>query len=323
MTTSQPAMPTSRDGLILALYQADVPVAEIASRASVCVKTVRNIARRAGLPARIAPAPERNREVALRYAAGDRVQAIADAHGLTTQAVRGIAARAGLPARTNWRRRYPLDETAFDRPTKTGWWLVGLLAADGSVHEAENRISLCQSMKDVDVLHAFYAYVGCPERPITRLRLSKEAAARQLPRSPAGEARIFSARIVRALARYGVVPRKTASMRLSEEASSRAATWLGVLDGDGSVGIYRDGRQLSVVFFGTKALMAQCEAFWRRQLGFTDSRPTARPHAKGLWTFCLSCSKARAAARVLLAASPTSMRRKRELLTQIAGSTSR
>jgi hypothetical protein len=321
MTTSQPAMPSIRDDTIVALYQAGAPVAEIASHAGVCVKTVRNIARRAGVPPRNPPAPKRNREVALRYAAGDRVHAIADAHGITTPAVRAIAARAGLPARTNWRRRYPLDEAAFDRPTTTGWWLVGLLAADGSINEAEDRISLCQSMKDVDVLHAFYAYVGCPERPLTMLNLSEEAATRQLPRSPAAEARIFSARIVRALARYGVVPRKTASMRLSEEASCEPATWLGVLDGDGCVGIYRDGREPRLTFFGTKALVAQCEAFWRRQLGFIDGSPTARPHARGLWTFRLSCAKAREAARMLLAASPTSMRRKRALLTQIAGST--
>lgn len=260
MTTSQPAVSTGRDDLILALYQRGAPVAEIASTAGVCAKTVRNIARRAGLPPRNAPAPDRNREVVRRYAAGDRVQAIADAYGITTQAVRRIAARSGLPPRTNWRRRYPLDETAFDRPSQTGWWLVGLLGADGSINEAENRISLCQSMKDVDVLHAFYAYVGCPDRPLTMLNLSEEAAARQLPRSPAAEARIFSARIVRALARHGVVPRKTTSMRLSDEASSKTATWLGVLDGDGSVGIYRDGREPRIVFFGTKALVAQCEA---------------------------------------------------------------
>jgi hypothetical protein len=316
-------MPTSRDSSILALYKAGAPVAEIASRSDVCVKTVRNVARRAGLPPRNAPIAERAREVALRYAAGDLVQVIADAHGITTSAVRGIAARAGLPARTEWRRRYPLDETAFDHLTNTGWWLVGLLAADGSINDAEHRISLCQSMKDADVLHAFYAYVGCPERPLTMLNLSQEAATRQFPRSPAAEARIYSTRMVRALARHGIVPRKTASMRLSDEASREAATWLGVLDGDGSVGIYRDGRQPRVVFFGTKALIGQCEAFWRRQLSFTDGGPAARPHTRGLWTFRLSCTKAREAARVLLASSPTSMLRKRALLTQIAGSTGR
>jgi hypothetical protein len=224
-----------------------------------------------------------------------------------------------VPARQGWRRRYPLNEEAFDRPTRIGWWLIGLLAADGSINAAENRISLCQSTKDVDVLHAFYEYVGCPARPLTMLNLSDEARARQLPRGPAAEARVFSKRLVRALARHGVVPRKTASMRLGDEASRRAAVWLGVLDGDGSVGIYRGGPRLS--FAGTEALMAQCERFWRAQLGIDGVRPSARPHARGIWVFNLCCARAEVAARILLGASPTSMGRKRLLLAQIAGRT--
>ena len=317
----QLAMPTDRHELIVALYEAGAPVTEIATRAAVCVETVRNVARRAGLPPRNAPAPERDREVCHRYARGDRVKAIAITYGISTTTVRGIAARAGLPPRREWQRRYPLDETAFDRPTSTGWWLIGLLAADGSVCATENRVSLCQATRDIDVLHAFYSYVGCPDRPVTILKLSDEAQAQQIPRGPAAEARIFSARIVRALAKHGVVPRKTASMALSEEASSEAATWLGVLDGDGSVGIYREGRVPQVWFCGSEALMSQCEAFWRGQLGFAGPRPATRPHTKNLWTFRLTCAKARAAARVLLASSATSMVRKRAVLAQIAGST--
>jgi hypothetical protein len=148
-----------------------------------------------------------------------------------------------------------------------------------------------------------------------------EARAGQYPRGPAAEARVFSRRLVKALARYGVVPQKTASMKLSEAASRRAAVWLGVLDGDGSVGVYRDGRASRLSFAGTEALMEQCERFWREQLGIDGARPSARPHAGGIWTFNLSCAKAEAAARLLLAASPVSMRRKRELLAQIAGRT--
>ena len=273
------------------------------------------------MPPRNAPAPERDRNVARRYARGDRVHAIAATYSISTAAVRRIAARSGLPPRKEWRRLYPLDESAFDRPTNTGWWLIGLLAADGSICTTEDRVSLCQATKDIDVLHAFYQYVGCPDRPVTMLRLSQEAAERQLPRGPAAEARIHSARIVRALARHGVVPRKTASLVLSQEASAQAATWLGVLDGDGSVGIYRHGREGRIRFYGTKALICQCEAFWREQLGFPGAGPAPRPHRSGLWCFSLTYAKARAAARILLASSPESMRRKRALLTQIAGRT--
>jgi hypothetical protein len=109
-------------------------------------------------------------------------------------------------------------------------------------------------------------------------------------------------------------------MKLSREASRKASVWLGVLDGDGSVGIYRNGRMPRIAFAGTQALMDQCETFWRASLGLTDPVPAARPHRKGIWTFNLHGPKAAAAAKVLLASSPISMLRKRALLVELAGS---
>jgi lambda repressor-like predicted transcriptional regulator len=311
-----------RDVLIATLYQQGVPVAEVAARAGVCIKTVRNVARRYGLPPRKPSQPERDALVAAAYKAGDKVASIANRYGIPRPRVRTIAQRAGLPPRVNWRQRYPLDETAFDDPTEVGWWLIGLLAADGSIHEGEQRVSLCQTLDDADVLHAFYDYVGCPDRPLTMLNLSEAAKARQYPRRPAAEARIFSKRIVSALARHGVVPRKTASMELSSAAASQTAVWLGILDGDGSVGNYRGGREPRVRFFGTRQLMTQCERFWRRTLAIESSSPAARPHRRGIWVFELGGRRARAAAALLVSSSPTSMKRKRaKLLALIAGST--
>jgi hypothetical protein len=229
-----------------------------------------------------------------------------------------VAARAGVPPRAGWQRRYPINEHAFDRPTPVGWWLVGLLAADGSINEGDHRISLCQTIEDADVLRAFYAYVGCPDRPLTMLNLSDAARRRQLPRRPAAEARVFSKRIVRALSRHGVVARKTAKLELGHEAAREPAVWLGLLDGDGSVGIYREGRQPRVRFSGTRRLMEQCEEFWHGRLQIVGPRPTATPHRKGIWQFSLCSEKARRAAEILLLSSPISQLRKRALLTEIA-----
>jgi hypothetical protein len=226
-----------------------------------------------------------------------------------------IARRADVCVKTV---RYPLDENAFNPPDAVGWWLIGLLAADGSIDEHQNRVSLCQTVDDADVLHAFYAYVGCPDRPLTMLNLSESAKRRTLPRRPAAEARIFSKRIVEALGRHGVVARKSKTLALSPEAAREPAVWLGLLDGDGSVGNYRAGRDPRVRFSGTRRLMEQCEGFWRRTLGFAEGRPAATPHRKGLWQFSLGGRNARAAARILLASSPTSLRRKRALLAEIA-----
>jgi hypothetical protein len=317
---TQASHKTRRNRLILLLYRCGTPVADIAEQAGVCVKTVRNVARRNGLPPRHAPQPQRDAIVIDRYRAGDRVAAIAADHSISSARVRHISAKAGLPPRSGWRRLYPIDESAFDHPTEVGWWLIGLLAADGSINAARNCISLCQTLDDADVLEAFYAYVGCPDRPPVMLNLSAAARARQLPRRPAAEARIFSKRIVAVLAQHGIVPRKNASLALGSEASRQAAVWLGILDGDGSVGIYRDGRLPKMAFAGTPTLIEQCEEFWRQTLGLSDPYPTARPHRRGTWVYAIWGRKARAAAKVLLASSPISMRRKRALLEEIAGS---
>jgi hypothetical protein len=318
MTNSAP----QRDVLVATLYQQGVPVAEIADRAGVCVKTVRNVARRFELPPRNPPNPERDARAIARYASGEKVTAIARELGISRSRIRLLAAGAGLPPRSDWQRRYPLDETAFDHPTNVGWWLIGLLAADGSIHAAEHRVTLCQTLGDADVLYAFYDYVGCPNRPLTMLNLSKEVQQRQYPRRPAAEARIFSRRIVRALARHGIVPGKTATTELSSEAASNPAVWLGLLDGDGSVGIYRHGRDVRVRFAGTRQVMTQCERFWRGVVPFDASTPAAHPHSRGIWVFDLAGAKARRAAEVLLAASPVSMARKRAKLSALVADSS-
>jgi len=223
-----------RHELIAELYREGLPVADIARRAGVGIKTVRNVARRAGLPPRNPSRPERDGEILVRYIAGDPVDAIATDCGVRRSRVRVVAARAGIPPRKGWQRLYPLDE------------------------------------------YAFYEYVGCPERPLTLLNLSEAARARQLPRRPAAEARIFSKRIVEALARHGVVPGKTATLALGPESARQPAVWLGLLDGDGSVGIYRDGREPRVRFSGTRRLMEQCEAFWRETLPLRSSQRSLR-----------------------------------------------
>jgi hypothetical protein len=307
-----------RDEIILDRYRLGAPVAEIAREAGVCMKTVRNVARRAGVPPRHGPQPLRDAEAQARYKAGEPVARIKEDLRIGRSHLRKLAARAGVPPRRGWQRLYPVDEAVFEEPTAVGWWLIGLLAADGSIFEQEHRVSLCQTVADADVLYAFLDYVGCPERPLTMLNLSSEAARRQLPRRPAAEARVFSARICDSLARHGIVPRKTASLTLSEEAARQPAVWLGVLDGDGCVGIYHDRTATRIEFSGSETLMAQCERFWRNALRYHGARPAARQHSRSLWTYRLHGAKAAAGAQILLAASPVSMRRKRRLLEQVA-----
>ena len=281
-------------------------------------KTVYNVARRAGLPNRHVFDDERTQRIVAAYQAGVPPTEIARDESVHRTYVRHVASRAGLPPRTDWARKYPINETAFDEPTPVGWWLVGLLAADGCVRIG-NLISLTQSERDADVLRAFLAYVGCPDRPLIELKLSPDAVRRAWPRSPAWEARIWSKHMKAVLASYGVTPTKTKDLQFSPEAAAQPPVWLGLLDGDGSVtgGRRRGGRVIA--FYGTPTVMRQCSRFWGKRFGLgRASGPTVHKHCGGLYAVHLHGCDARRAAEILLESTPISLERKRRSLEAIA-----
>jgi hypothetical protein len=304
---------------IEALYGQGLPIREIADEECVDRKTVYNVARRAGLPPRRQLDRKRAKRILEAYRAGTRVTDIAEREGVRREYVRFVARRGGLPPQPSARRRYPLDESAFSHLDGVGWWLIGLLAADGSVGRRSNLISLTQSARDADVLHAFLAYVGCPDRPLTELRLSSAAAARAWPRRRAFEARVFSKRLQTQLARHGIVPGKSRSLRLSDEAAAKPAVWLGLLDGDGWVSATGQRGRPLIDFCGAPPVMEQCSRFWGGRLRFQRSlRPQVRTHRRGLRRVAIHGANATEAAQILLASSPISMRRKRRILEAIA-----
>jgi len=290
-------------------------VAKIAADERVNVKTVRNVARRKGLPRRRPDHTDRNIRIVKRYAAGEPVHAIARDEAVHAGYVRSVAKRAGIPPRKGWQRLYPVEESAFDVPDEIGWWLIGLLAADGCINAEENRVSLSQRADDADVLYAFYDYVGAVGRPLTKIR----------PRGGWGrggeyrEARIYSQRICAALARHGIVPRKTASLEFSSEAADQAGVWLGLFDGDGSGGMTRNHGRPRIEFYGTRNVIEQCSRFWAKHVTLQTGRaPALIEHRGGLVKMAMYGSNAAIAAQIMLEASPVSLVRKRRVLEQIA-----
>ena len=306
---------------IIRRYEMGEKVKAISEGLGVDRKTVYNVARRAGLPNRHICDPARTARIVLKYREGIPVREIARSEAVHRTYVRNVARKAGLPAREDWGRKYPIDHEAFDEPDAVGWWLIGLLAADGSVGRG-NLVSLTQTGRDVDVLHAFLEYVSCPDRPLTHLKLSPEAARRAWPRSPAYEARIWSASIRGALERHGLRRNKTKRLCFSREAADNPAVWLGLLDGDGWVSTGGPGRGPLIDFCGTPAVMSQCSEFWGARLSFQRRKaPTVRRHRAGLARVALHGPNAVRGARILLGSSPVSLQRKRRTLEAIASTT--
>ena len=290
----------------------------IAEQEGVDRKTVYNVARRAGLPHRHRFDPSRTARILAAYRTGERLREIAARESVCSSYVGAVARRAGLLPREGWQRRYPLNESAFDAPDSVGWWLVGLLAADGSIARKSNQISLTQSERDADVLHNFLAYVGSPDKPLIELKLSPAASARAHPRTRAFVAYVNSSHMKASLAEYGVIPGKTKRLKLSKEAADEPAVWLGLLDGDGWVSTTGQRGRPVLDFCGTPAVMKQCSDFWGARLAFQRvSAPSVQAHRAGLMRVRLHGANAARASAILLAASQISLARKRRTLEAI------
>jgi hypothetical protein len=179
-------------------------------------------------------------EVASLYLSGVTSPAIAKQMGISTSFVllvlqeQGVSRRQGSEAH----RRHILDETVFDTITEASAYWVGFLMADGCIYRKEIRLVL--SERDLDHLRAFRSFLGSSHTIAAHFRETKshEILGRTVTIRPSHQLCINSAKLVESLARFGVVPRKSSIARVSH-LEDNPHFWRGVVDGDGTLGIYR------------------------------------------------------------------------------------
>ena len=295
---------SERDEILVAGWDAGLPLRELASRTGRSISWASRRARRLGLKQRDPSLSASEREfVVAAYRDGRTISGIAGELARSREATRKVLVEAGMRIASGAERarKWPVDHFAFAAPlSPEAWYWLGFLAADGNV--SGTRLSLGLSPRSEDVLHRFQAFLGCPEKPI---RLA--ARGRQLI------ADVHSTQLVRDLAVHGVVPRKTSHLEVSAAAAAEAAFWLGNLDGDGSVVIDRAGVP-KLIFVGARPLMEQCADFLADEI--LDFRPRPGPHAqsKVIWVVRVSGDNARRLAALLLRAFPESLEAKRAKL---------
>lgn len=300
-----------RRRVIAAAWFSSRTVDEIGCELGLAKSTVSRIAKQMGLPprGRRATAVEINRFVRL-YGSGLSIAQVAQSTGWHRDTVQKALLAAGVKIASPGERsrKWPVDHSAFSPPlTPEGWYWVGLLAADGNV--SGPRVSLGLKRSDAPLLRRYLAYVGAPERPLRASGAEGKAY----------YADLSSAQIVGDLMRHGIVPRKTYSLRTSDEAAVQAPFWLGELDGDGSICFSKEGVP-TILFVGTQALMNQCAAFLDlHALGRRPSVHLAGGNQDILWETKVMGDSARQVAHVLLNAFPDSLERKRRRLERASG----
>lgn len=124
-------------------------------------------------------------------------------------------------------RKFPLNETYFDTQSSEMAYILGFLAADGTVRKATNEIKLTLAAVDVEFLELLQQKVG--GRPIKVYEDSKGYK---------NATWSFSSRHIKeALAKYNIVPQKTNTFTFPQNLEKNY--WIdfirGYFDGDGSV----------------------------------------------------------------------------------------
>ena len=256
--------PALRSAVTAALRQG-VPGTVIADSFGIARSSVSNIAIEAGLRRRHSPRvpPERAAVIVARYLAGESGEILGAEFGIASKTVRELVRRSGGVVRDGCRVQRPLRHDAFDVLTPEAAYWLGMMFTDGTVNHRSSgqpEVALGLQKRDREHLVKFrdwlgsdHAIIEIPPKP-GLFGMSGIQYRYQVRSHPLADR-------VEALGRYGPTP--------DPELAASPDFWRGVVDGDGTVGVYSGNPTLKV--FGSDWLLG---AF----VEFLDSVGLRRTH---------------------------------------------
>lgn len=173
-------------------------------------------------------------DVLARYQGGESSPKIALALGVSDVAIRATLRRLGAVVRDKHacHRKYQCDPTVLTHTTAEGAYWLGFFAADGYVSDA-GRMEFCLATADSDAVVAFRDFLRS-EHPVRHKAASSGFAIRHPD-------------IIKALAAYGIGPRKSLTLKVAPQLAASAHFWRGMLDGDGCLTARSNCPQISLV----------------------------------------------------------------------------
>lgn len=182
-------------------------------------------------------------------------------------AILGLLKRRNIPIRnqSQAQRKYYFDENAFDHITEESAYWIGFLMADGNIsyrHDGSPEISLVLNKKDKEHLIKFKSF------------LKSQHSFTSILCNDAIRFSIRSLKIVNDLKKNNVIPNKSLIAKAPDCLLFNRHFWRGVIDGDGSIGIYPSGIQLRL--YGSFDLVTQFLEFIK--YNSPECRTTVRPH---------------------------------------------
>lgn len=133
-----------------------------------------------------------------------------------------------LRNRSEQKRKWTLNEKAFDKLSPEAFYWIGFLLADGNVHKTKMRswqLCLGLAVKDSDHIEKFKKFIGC-NKP---LYFNEKNGGAYLI--------VYSNYLCERLAQFGMVSNKSKIVKIPEICKNNRDFWRGMVDGDGWVSI--------------------------------------------------------------------------------------
>ena len=184
-------------------------------------------------------------EILAKYESGMTCVDIAKEYGVRDHTIRRMMDRNSKKRRSNSEsvRRIDIDETVFESLTRDSMYWLGFLGADGNIHGHNIKVEL--HPQDIDCLEKFKQF------------MKSGHSVRETKKGKYVAFTFSSPRVAKSLARFGVTPNKSLTFTPYEYCANNADFWRGMIDGDGTIRICKDG-YLKIALCGSKPCM---EAF--------------------------------------------------------------
>lgn len=276
--------------------------------------------RKAGINRRGFLSADTKEAIAAQYVAGGASRALGKLHKTTGQTILAVLREKGVAFRHPTKaRKYALDESAFDLPlTDEAKYWVGFLITDGCVSTTHgNSVILALAPRDVEHLEKFRLFLKT-DIPISRNKgggICVIGSNRPMIRKPSLRVSVSSKRLVETLTDLGVTPRKTFTASAHNSLISSVDFWRGVIDGDGSVGICKNGSPFISVCGASTVLLGQFADFAGSVIGRRVK--VSKAVNDNVWQCALGGPTARTLAGVLYRSAKVFLDRKHAKALQV------
>lgn len=224
---------------------------------------------------------EQSNKVARAYEDGIAPYRLAKKHDVGIRQIRNILRRRNIKTRdrSEAARKYELNEHVFDSINEHSAYWAGFIAADGCLSKGTLNIGLAEC--DIGHLYKFRKFVESNQPVFTRIRKSSVVGGREIKGGLSCEIIIRSLPIVTNLRSWGIRDGKPNRSPISELTTSRHF-WRGMIDGDGTFGIYRNfegGKmrtRISLGFAGSRDIVAKFIDFAKKHYPRLNVSPRDR-----------------------------------------------